>query len=76
MIEIRNISILKLKFFNTDYQIQQTNKDYFIIIKKADLKPIEIRSVNKTQARNELNWLVKNMELTETDYDTLNNFLK
>jgi hypothetical protein len=76
MIEIRNISILKLKFFNTDYQIQQTNKDEFIIIKKADLKPIEIRSVNKTQARNELNWLVKNMELTETDYDTLNNFLK
>lgn len=76
MIEIRNISVLKLKFFNTDYQIQQTNKDEFIIIKKADLKPIEIRSVNKTQARNELNWLVKNMELTETDYDTLNNFLK
>ena len=76
MIEIRNISVLKLKFFNTDYQIQQTNKDEFIIIKKADLNPIEIRSVNKTQARNELNWLVKNMELTETDYDTLNNFLK
>jgi hypothetical protein len=76
MIEIKNISVLNLKFFNTDYQIQKINKDEFIIIKKADLNPIEIRSVNKTQARNELNWLVKNMELTETDYDTLNNFLK
>jgi len=76
MINIKNISVLNLKFFNTDYQIQKINKDEFIIIKKIDLNPIEVRNINKTQAHNELNWLVKNMKLTEFEHNALNDFLK
>ena len=76
MINIKNISVLNLKFFNTDYQIQKINKDEFIIIKKIDLNPIEVRNINKTQAHNELNWLVKNMKLTEFEDNALNDFLK
>lgn len=75
-IKLNNISVLNLKFFNTDYQVQKIADNDFLLIKKRDLNPFEIKNTNKTQIKKEIEWLTKNMGLTESDYDTLNNFLK
>ena len=75
-IKLNNISVLNLKFFNTDYQVQKISDNDFLLIKKRDLNPVEIKSTNKTQIKKEIEWLTKNMGLTESDYDALNNFLK
>jgi len=76
MIEIKNINILKLKFFNTVYQVHKIDENDFFLIKKRDLNPVEIKNRNKTQIKKEIEWLTKNMGLNESDYKTLNNFFK
>ena len=76
MIEIKNINILKLKFFNTVYQVHKIDENDFFLIKKRDLNPVEIKNRNKTQIKKEIEWLTKNTGLNESDYKTLNDFLK
>lgn len=76
MIEIKNISTLKLKFFNTVYQVCKIDDNDFFLIKKRDLNPVEIKHTNKIQIKKEIEWLTKNMGLTESDYKSLNDFLK
>jgi hypothetical protein len=76
MIEIKNISILELKFFNTVYQVHKIDENDFFLIKRRDLNPVEIKNTNKIQIKKEIEWLTKNMGLNESDYKTLNDFLK
>jgi len=76
MIEVKNINILQLKFFNTVYQVHKIDNNDFFLIKRKDLNPVEIKNRNKTQIKKEIEWLTKNTGLNESDYKTLNDFLK